>query len=87
MGRAKQKKETDSQYFLKLILYLVLGSTWLRISIGGQGTIWPIPIGALLGIIFARHDSFQIDRKIEYATIVLSMFVGFWLPIGLILEI
>lgn len=80
MGEKKQ--ETDSTYILKLVLYLVIGSQWLRI-ITKTGTEIPLPVGALVGLLFAAHDHFQIDRKIEYAVLIVAMFVGFWLPIGL----
>jgi len=74
-------KESDSLYFLKLVLYLIVGSQWLRITNGD--TQIPIPIGLIIGILFARTDRFQIDRKIEYALLLISMFIGFWLPLGI----
>ena len=74
-------QEADGIYILKLVLYLIIGAQWLRITKGSM-TI-PIPIGLLVGLLFARTDRFQIDRKIEYAILLLSMFVGFWLPLGI----
>lgn len=82
----KKKKETDEAYFLKLVLYLIIGSQWLRIESLPQWSA-PIPIGLLIGLWFASHDHFQIDRKIEYAILLIATFVGFWLPLGLIIEI
>lgn len=78
--------ETDGAYLLKLVMYVVLGSLWLKItnSDGGQT---PIPVGFIVGIIFAMHDHFQIDRKIEYAILLLAMFLGFWLPIGIFVSL
>lgn len=73
--------EADSVYILKLVLYLIIGSQWLRITKGTM-TI-PLPIGLIIGVLFARMDRFQIDRKIEYAILLLSMFIGFWLPLGI----
>lgn len=74
-------QETDSIYILKLVLYLILGSQWLRIT---KGTVTiPLPLGLLIGLLFARTERFSLDRKIQYAILLLSMFVGFWLPIGL----
>jgi ABC-type dipeptide/oligopeptide/nickel transport system permease component len=78
---AVKTKESDSQYFLKMVFYLIAGSIWLRIS--KDSTTIPFPIGLLLGIWFARMDKFQIDRKIEYAILLVSAFISFWLPIGL----
>jgi hypothetical protein len=82
--RARQPAvtELDSVYLLKLVLYMVLGVLWLRIYPNPDVPV-PIPVGALLALIFASHDHFAIDRKIEYAVILLAMFVGFWLPIGI----
>ena len=79
-------QEPDSLYILKLVLYLIVGSQWLKIQIRTNTQI-PIPYGALVGILFAMHDHFKIDRKIEYAVLLVAMFVGFWVPIGLELTI
>ncbi|MBA2279360.1 hypothetical protein H0V99_02895 [Candidatus Saccharibacteria bacterium] len=76
-----KNKEPDSVYFLKLVLYLIIGAQWLRITKSGLQI--PIPIGLIIGILFARTDHFQIDRKVEYAILLVAMFVGFWLPLGL----
>ena len=82
MSKKKQNKdqEIDSVYVLKLVLYLILGAQWVRVSKGNMEM--PIPYGFVIGLLFAAHDHFQIDRKIEYALLLISMFVGFWLPIG-----
>lgn len=82
MAKTKKKnnQELDSVYVLKLVLYLILGSQWIRIT--RSDTQIPIPYGLIIGLIFASHDHFKIDRKIEYALLLASMFVGFWLPIG-----
>ena len=77
----KAKPETDSAYFLKIVLYLILSSVWVRVTLD-SGAEYPLPLGALLALVYASHDHFQIDRKIEYAMILMAMFVSFWLPIG-----
>lgn len=74
-------QETDAFYILKLVLYLIIGSQWIRITRGTM-TI-PLPVGVCIGLLFARSERFQIDRKIEYAILLLSMFIGFWLPLGI----
>ena len=78
----KQKKELDSVYFLKMVMYLILGSMWLKVSRGEAFQI-PIPVGLITGLLFALHEHFQIDRKIEFALLLHAAFVGFWLPIGI----
>jgi EamA domain-containing membrane protein RarD len=80
-----QKPEMDRTYLLKLILYLIVGSQWLKIQTKGNVQI-PIPVGALIGLIFAAHEHFQMDRKVEYAIIVVAMFIGFWVPLGAVLK-
>lgn len=79
------QQELDSTYFLKLVLYLIVGSQWLRIM-NGAGQI-PIPVGFVIGILFAKHEHFQIDRKIELALLLLAAFIGFWLPIGITVQV
>ena len=59
--------ELDSVYLLKLALYLIIGAQWIRFQNGAGTTQIPIPVGLLIGILFALHDHFKIDRKIEFA--------------------
>jgi len=75
--------ELDSVYVLKMLLYLILGSFWLRVSNTSQTSQIPIPIGLIIGLFLASHERFQIDRKLEYAILLMAMFIGFWLPIGI----
>ncbi|MBC7746410.1 hypothetical protein H7Y40_00305 [Pedobacter sp.] len=80
--------ESDSTYFLKLVLYIVLGTMWLKfldpIQIGNF-QLSGIPIGLLLGLLFASHDHFQVDRKIEYAILIVMTIVSFFLPAGIVI--
>jgi hypothetical protein len=84
----KQKQEADSAYFLKLVLYIILGSLWLRfhtpLNIGGI-ELHGLPIGLGIGLIFAAHDHFQVDRKIEYAILIIVTIVTFFLPAGIVI--
>jgi hypothetical protein len=43
----------------------------------------PLPVGFALGLVFSSHEHFQIDRKIEYAALVVAMLVGYFAPYGL----
>src|SRR5690349_17637122 len=72
----------DGLYLLKLVLYISLGSIWIKIS-DGKGLHIPIPAGFIIGFIFAMHEHFQIDRKIEYAALVIALFIGYIAPYGL----
>lgn len=80
--KAKEPDELDSIYFLKLVLYLIIGSLWLKVTQGDAAQI-PVPIGLGIGLLFASHEHFQIDRKIEIAVLLIAMLMGFWLPFGL----
>ena len=73
---------SDDAYILKIVMYLIIGSQWLRITKGSDWQI-PIPYGAFIALFFARHEHFKLDRKIEYAVIIVAMFIGFWIPAGL----
>jgi hypothetical protein len=86
MAKKSTKVEKDSTYFLKLVIYLILGSIWVKISKGESMQI-PIPVGFIVGLILTRHEHFKIDRKIEYAVLLVAMLVGFWAPIGLYINL
>ena len=85
---AKKKKttkttESDGAYFLKLVLYVIVGSIWLKFTepiMIGSFQLYGLPAGLVLGLIFASHDRFQIDRKIEYAVLIIVAIVSFIVP-------
>ena len=82
--RAKQNnQELDGVYFLKLVMYLIIGAQWLRISNNAGQTILALPIGLIIGMAFALHEHFKIDRKIEFAMLLISTMVGFYALIGI----
>ena len=95
MTKTKQKAarhtgvhtELDSVYVLKLVLYLVVGTLWLRVGNASATTVVPIPVGCILGLLFAMHDHFRIDRKVEYAVLLVAMLVGFWTQAGLYIAV
>jgi hypothetical protein len=80
--------EPDSAYFLKLVLYVVLGSMWLKFSnpvVIGDYALNGVPLGLMIGLLFASHDHFQVDRKIEYAVLILVTIVSFFVPSGIVI--
>ena len=77
-----ESQTLDGVYLLKLALYVILGSMWVKITHGGTLNI-PIPVGFIAGLLFASHDHFRIDRKIEYAVLMVAMLVGYFAPYGL----
>jgi hypothetical protein len=83
-----QATEKDSTYFLKLVLYIILGSFWLKFSNPwaiGQFQLNGLPLGLVLGLLFASHDHFQVDRKIEYAILIIVTIICFYLPAGIVI--
>lgn len=81
----RQPAESDSTYFLKLVLYFMLGTFWVRLLHVGIGPFehLSLPAGLLLGLAFASHEHFQIDRKIEFAVLLAAAFMSFYLPVGI----
>ncbi len=83
----KVRTEPDSVYFLKILLFFIIGSLWLRHT--GKELLPGIdsfPIGLVIGLIFARHEHFKIDRKIEYAILLAASVLSFVAPIGIVVE-
>lgn len=84
--RKTKTKQTDAVYFLKLVMYLILGSLWLKLT-DGHSVQLPIPVGFLIGLVMASHDRIQLDRKIGFAILLVAMFVGFWAPFGVYISV
>lgn len=75
-------RESDDFYFLKILIYFIVGTLWIKVN----GVV-VLPIGLLLGVLLAMHDKFTIDRKIEYAILLVAallnlavagFFISFW---------
>ena len=85
MATKKQKQdELDGIYLLKVVMFFLLGCLWVNI---GTSPGLPVPIGLLIGIVFATHDHFKIDRKIEYVVLLIATVLSFIAPIGFVLNI
>jgi hypothetical protein len=76
------KKQSDSSYFLKLLILVILGCFWVKVGSTGNWQI-PIPIGLIIGLFLIRKEHFALDRKIQYGVLLVAMLIGFWAPIGL----
>lgn len=80
--------EADSEYLLKIVLYVILGSLWIGfkqpINIGTL-VIHGFPLGLIIGLLFASHDKFQIDRKIAYAILIIMTVITSFLPASITL--
>lgn len=84
MPKYNKKTEQDSVYFLKLVLYFLLGCMWIKV--GAQNSV-VLPIGLVFGLVLASHDHFKIDRKVEVAILLIATILSFALPIGFVLNI
>ena len=81
----KSTKELDSVYFLKLVMYFVFGSMWL--SLQGSNWLIPLPVGLAVGVGFAMHEHFQIDRNIELAVLLVASLMFYFLSPGLVIKL
>ena len=77
------QSSADSVFFLKLVLYMLCGSIWLQVEAWGVA----LPLGLVLGVAFASHDHFQIDRKLEYVVLLFAAVISFTLPVGFVLAV
>lgn len=85
--KSKKSNESDSTYFLKLVLFFILGTFWVRlvdVKLGPFENL-SLPVGLIVGLVFASHEHFQVDRKIEYAVLLAATFISFYLPVGITL--
>jgi len=84
---AKQASESNSAYFLKILLFFILGTLWVRVLNIDIGPFqhFSLPVGLLVGLLFASHEHFMIDSKIEFAVLIVATFVSFYLPVGITL--
>lgn len=71
MAQKSAQTEYDSVYFLKILLYLVLASTW--VSFGSHKYL---PLGLIIGLLLVQRERFQIDRKVEYALLLVGAVLG-----------
>jgi hypothetical protein len=81
--------ETDSTYFLKLVVFVLLGTFWLKFQLP---VLWlgvpfnGLPIGLLIGLLLvSRFEKYQSDRKIWYAILVVVSIICYFVPAGVVL--
>lgn len=71
--KTKRSIAQDFVFLVKAALYLLLGTLW--ISFGGHRLL---PAGLILGFAFSQLDFLRIDRKIEYALLVVGALFGLY---------
>ena len=82
------KTEADSTYFLKIIVYILLGMFWIRFAdpmVMGNLTFTAFPVGLFVALLFIRHEHFQIDRKIEYPIVIVAAIISYFFNTGIVL--
>lgn len=81
--------ESDSTYFLKLIVVVLLGMMWLKFAEPlqvGSFVLTGIPLGLMIGVlIVSKFEHFQLDRKIWYAILVIVTVISYFVPAGIVI--
>jgi hypothetical protein len=62
---------SDFVFLVKCALYLLLGTVW--IAWGGHR--W-LPVGVVAGFFLSKIEFLRIDRKIEFALLVVGALLG-----------
>ncbi len=85
--QTEEVEESNGFYFLKVMLFIVLGSFWIRFASPielGSLSFSAFPVGLIIGLLLATHDKLQIDRKIEYVILIVFAVISFFWPTGII---
>lgn len=81
--------ESDSTYLLKLVVFVLLGTLWLKfqspITIGSM-PLNGLPIGLLVGLLLvAKFEKYQFNRKIWYAILLVVTIICYFVPAGIVI--
>jgi len=63
--------ESDFAFLIKSALYLILGTVWV-----GWGAFRWLPAGVIIGFALTKVEALGINRKIEYALLVVGGLLG-----------
>jgi hypothetical protein len=82
-------RESDGTYFLKLVVFVLLGTLWLKFQhpISWLGMPFNgIPAGFLIGLILVnRFEKIELDRKIWYAILIVVTIICYFVPAGVLI--
>jgi hypothetical protein len=84
--KQQENQELDGVFILKIVLFVILGSIWLKITKYGSDLTFPVPVGLIIGLLFTTHEYFRVDRKIEYAVLACAALFGYVAPYGLFIK-
>jgi len=90
VAQTKEKVfESDGTYFLKLVVFVLLGTLWLKFQspLTWAGLpIHGIPAGMLIGLLLVNQfEKHQADRKIWYAILLVVTIICYFVPAGIVL--
>lgn len=85
--KKQENQELDGVFMLKVVLFVILGSIWLKITKSSGDLSVPIPVGLIIGLLFTTHEYFRVDRKIEYAVLACAALFGYLAPYGLFIKL
>jgi hypothetical protein len=81
--------ESDGTYFLKLVVFTLLGTFWVRFGTPVEWLGIPVaalPAGLLVGLLLVRKfETHQTDRKIWYAILLVVTIACAYAPTGIVL--
>lgn len=81
--------ETDSTFFLKLVVFILLGTFWIKFKdpVSWMGlSLTAIPVGTFIGLILvSKFEKYQADRKIWYAILLVVTIICYFEPAGVLL--
>lgn len=81
--------ESDSTYFLKLVVVVLLGTLWLKFAeptMVGELQFTAIPLGVIVGFLVVRaFEHHQDDRKIWYAVLLVVGVISYFVPAGIVI--
>lgn len=81
--------ETDGTYFLKLVVFVLLGTLWLKFDeplIWGSFVVTALPLGLFIGLPLIRQfEKMQSDRKIWYAVLLVVTIICYFAPAGIVI--
>ncbi len=87
--RSEKVYESDSTYFLKLVVFVLLGTFWLKFQ---QPIDWlglplgGIPVGAFVGVLLVHQfEKIQSDRKLWYMVLLVMTIVCYFVPAGIVI--
>jgi len=85
----EQVFETDSTYFLKLVVFVLLGTLWLKFAqpIMLFGVPFAgFPLGLFVGLLLVnKFEKYQSDRKIWYAILLVVTIICYFVPAGVVI--